>query len=524
MSKIVHLIRACELCEEMVCFSKSCPPSIPTSKSKQRIMIIGFNPSHYDTVAGIPFASNKDNALHDALRNAGVSFDEVYSTYAIKGWQETKKPGKKILKRCAERFLYREIAAYKPTKIVLLGSQVTELFVKTKFNELLNKVLLGPHFHAFVAYDPGYFHHIGLESSQCKTFIRELTKFFSPKYRVSDVTPLPAKNNLFDCEYEITNISSTDTPDDDIGYLEYRSGKEALKLFRDNFLTESRKPVGLDNETINLQADLADPLDFIITVGVSDGEKSLSIAMADLTLEQQKLFLRMVNQLFMLRPVVGHNFKFDLKPFLEPLLRSKRFMDTRIYDTWLIAFLVHEGEMIYGLKQLLFRELGIPDYGIDTSRITEYPLAEVRLYNAKDAYYTVKLLNYLWPKLTKKQQWLCQNVISQNIISFCYMEKCGIHYSKSVLKKFYHFVQGELERTKEILCDVVGDDDFKPTRHQCSDIITTNRWKIGNIRPCKDGKLPNNAEAIAKIRLLNKKNPACQRFCNAYSEYVKRKK
>ena len=517
--KMYSSMRRCSLCDTMNCYSESCPPHIP---STGRVMIIGFNPTKTDTMMNMPFSGEDGRELSLILADAGLKKKQVYLTHLVKGFREDKKPGQREKKTCAARFLTREIVAFKPFKIVALGADVLKYFApKAKVSELSNQILVGKHFHVFMGNQFSYFRRSGVDSREFIAFKRELTRFLSGDYTVDDVTPIGNSDQLLDCTYETSFIAETQNTrvdTDPYEYIEYSSGPSALNQFS-KFNIHTTKPVAFDIETDRLKLDCMPFSDTVVSVAVSDGTTALSVALADLRKSQQQELYNLILMMMVHRPIIGHNTKFDLKPFIRALVTKtsdETYQRIKIYDTMAVSFLNNELEGSYKLKTLLFNIFGLPNYtDVDFSDIRNAPLPQLRRYNARYAYWTWTLFKKLWVELTPIQRRLCSQLISRIILCFTYMEVCGLPYNQRVTANISRFLEKSITAADSQLLDICGFDINSRSTKQMSAFISARKWRLVDVDRTTSGDIARNADNLAKLVAANPKNALVREFTQA---------
>ena len=101
-----------------------------------RLVLVGEQPGDQEDLAGEPFIGPAGEVLDRALRDAGISRDDVYLTNAVKHfhWEENgkhrlhKKPPARAMSACAP-WLHAELAALRPAVIVCLGATAAQVVV-----------------------------------------------------------------------------------------------------------------------------------------------------------------------------------------------------------------------------------------------------------------------------------------------------------------------------------------------------------------------------------------------------------
>lgn len=517
MSKIERLITGCTRCDSMSCYSNSCPPS---GKTDARIMFIGFNPLRNEVFAKEPFASDENRSvLGSILKSAGLKWSDIYMTYAVKGYKEESKPAKVEIENCRAAFLFKEIVAAKPQKIVVFGKDaLCALLSRPQFSEVVNRVYAGPNFHIFVAYSPSYFERIGYNTTQYQAFCRELLYFlkdYKPK-----VKPLQSEDDL-QCSYTIEDLrkASENTDLDNFEYLEYKSGKQALQLFTDMVHEHASGStlLAFDIEADRLKLDLCKPSDTLLSVAIADEKQALSVAMVDLSrFEQDKLTLAIVD-MFHTQPVVGHHLKFDIKLFVRRLMQlsSHRFNSIRLYDSMIACYLHTELEHSYGLKDILARKYALPDYSTDVpyDNLREMPVPSLRRYNARDAFWTRRLFVDTWKLLTKKQQLLCKTLLSDMILSVAFMEVCGLPYNPIVTRNLRKFLEKQIKLFGSEFTDLCdGEAPNTRSNKQLTEFIINQGWSVDGLETTAKGELGRDVDNLSKLIAANPKRKDVKEF------------
>lgn len=92
-------------------------------KRPPKVMIVGEAPGATEDEAGEPFIGASGRLLTDLLKNAGIDRREVYITNSAKCRPPAnRKPKAKEVKTCAHTYLYRELGAFRPEFILMLGN------------------------------------------------------------------------------------------------------------------------------------------------------------------------------------------------------------------------------------------------------------------------------------------------------------------------------------------------------------------------------------------------------------------
>jgi uracil-DNA glycosylase len=136
--------RACELYEDatQVVFG--------SGRSNARLMLVGEQPGHYEDLAGEPFVGQAGAVLAAALKEAGISEDEVYVTNVVKHFHFKAGEGKKRLhqtpktrhiKACLPWF-EAEVERVRPAIIVCLGATAAQSLLGRDFRVTRDRGLI----------------------------------------------------------------------------------------------------------------------------------------------------------------------------------------------------------------------------------------------------------------------------------------------------------------------------------------------------------------------------------------------
>lgn len=138
-------------------------PVKPVFGRNARFMIISDGPGNEEDVAGLMGVSRSNNAVIEAILNAGLDVSDYYWTGLIKRPKKGRMISPDEIKMFAP-YLDREIRALEPPVIVLMGSTTTRNFIsdfKGKASDQAGKVIYNPHLNAnlVVAFSPGEIYH-----------------------------------------------------------------------------------------------------------------------------------------------------------------------------------------------------------------------------------------------------------------------------------------------------------------------------------------------------------------------------
>jgi len=129
-------------------------------------------------------------------------------------------------------------------------------------------------------------------------------------------------------------------------------------------------------------------------------------------------------------PRIVHNAKFELRWMNE--LGAK--MPPVIYDTMMTSWLDDENRA-RDLNDLITQTLKLPSYWheIDHKRMEQHPIRKIAEYNVKDTHYTFLLHRKLYPRLSRKQRKLSEDVLMPLVKLLIRMEESGMHVDQSKL-------------------------------------------------------------------------------------------
>ena len=107
---------------------------------KARVMFVGEQPGDQEDLQGHPFVGPAGRILERALKDAGISRDEVYVTNAVKHFKSEprgkrrihKKPNAREVEAC-KPWLEAEIRALRPDIVVCLGATAAQSLLGRAF-------------------------------------------------------------------------------------------------------------------------------------------------------------------------------------------------------------------------------------------------------------------------------------------------------------------------------------------------------------------------------------------------------
>lgn len=520
-------IRSCAQCENMNCARLSVSPVV-SEVPRNRVMLIGFNPVESDAIAHQMFTRANDQAFMKLFENAAV---RPWITAACKGYSEDKKPTQKTAKLCASTHLLAEIIEFRPQKLVVCGAETfSVLFKNFKFADCVNKVLELPWFDVFVCYSPGYFAYVGFDSVHWTACKRDLSAFLKAPCR----NPLATKTGL-----DLDTLRATEPVEpksigievdhDQYTPIEYNNGagaiRELKRMITGVHATKGVMCFDIETDTLDLNFPCSPRLKHVVANGFCNGQQALSIYSPDLSKTELHELYCLILKMFKHVAVVGHNLKFDVKPFLRYLLKPGSYK--RLYDTLLMARSINELEHTYALKPLLNRTYGLADYAdIDFSNIWNEDRDKLRVYSMRDVYWTRRLFGDLWPQLTRRQKLMTQNIQSDQIITFSFMEACGLPYNPKINQNIYDYVSGVIEEEDANLITVIASLGFEKlntkSSKQLNEFVTEMGWKTDGMDAAAFG-VSFDAANFSKFAEMNRRNKTASKFIKVMQRLNKHK-
>jgi DNA polymerase I-like protein with 3'-5' exonuclease and polymerase domains len=512
--KLTAYIQSCDKCTGTDCAIQSVLPSV-VPVDKLEMMLIGYNPNSYEAIMRNFLTGRNADYFFSVLKACRVNPAACYTTTIVKGFFQDGKPGVKVAGVCSERFFVRELKHYKPAKVIIFGAETfNAMFHKDMtFSDCVNKVINTPWFDALILYSPNYFEHVGVNSTQYQAFCRAIKSFV--EYRVGEKRAFDGTKLKELKTIGVPKVLQANNDLDAYDFVDYRNSADALRKF--DAVVMAGKAVSFDLETRHLYIDAQPFESFILNVGVcNDKKQALSIDAKDLTPADLKELWRRAGLALKTKPIIGANLKFDLKPWIRALSKYRM----KHYDVATIMFLVNELEMSYGLKQMLNRIFNLPDYGYNWSETDPASIdpRERRVYNCRDAYWTMELFKYAWPMLTKKQQALWHSTLGDNIASFSFMEVCGLPYNAKINKHIRKFVSNEIAighaRLESWMKSNIGIDTLNTkSGDQIYRIMQHMKWKYATLDRTKT-RISCDADNMAKFLEENSKNKVACKFAD----------
>ena len=173
---------------------------------------------------------------------------------------------------------------------------------------------------------------------------------------------------------------------------------------------------------------------------------------------------------------IGHHLKFDLS-----VLRWKGFrVEGPLFDTMLAAYLAtpdlrrtmdYLSEALLGYRPIPISDL-IGEKGEDQLSLTEVPLDQVTTYAAEDADITLQLSEVLRSRLEEMGQVrVFRDVECPLIPALVEMEYEGIRCEAEVLRDLSEGLAGEIERAREQIFQLAGENFELNSPRQLGDIL-----------------------------------------------------
>lgn len=342
----------CRLCKMWQYTDEVCEPG--SGRNDADIMI----------VSRMPNGAVYQEMIEQALMAAGIDLERCFFTAVTKCRAFDETPGKKDLKTCYETYLHAEIAAIKPQYILGFG------------NESLTAVT----------------GHSGIMKWRGRVEEHHGAKVLCTVSPAS-VTRNPGQKGAWQADLQlfastVNGHTGTLQPPE----MAIIDTKDKLKNLK--WLLESAELISYDIETKGL--DEWDPNGGIVSLSgtmvhrvLGDDNPRVLTWVVPLWHPQsvfrnswQKVLKYLGPALEAIPKQIAHNGKFDAK-----WMRAYGVMMKVTFDTMLAAHMLDENRL-KGLKPLGRMLLGVAPWGIDTSDLHKYPLAEVLEYNGLDTFYT----------------------------------------------------------------------------------------------------------------------------------------
>lgn len=242
-------------------------------------------------------------------------------------------------------------------------------------------------------------------------------------------------------------------------------GENHLLMLEQALERMARSPdVGLDIETNGLRPSrLKDPM--ILTVAVSNGKESVAFPLDHpkgwgSDSQRRRAWSIFIDFIIKAGPKIVHNEAMELEWF-HYFLGAKTVHHLDWEDSMAVAHTLDERP---GTKSLNFQTrlcfgFWLKDMSrVDSSRLLEYPLPDVLLYNALDAKWTWMVFHERWPELAKDPKYLAEYErklrLGPTLIS---VEARGMMLSADEVERHYKAltgqlssIEGKIQRTPEV--------------------------------------------------------------------------
>jgi uracil-DNA glycosylase family 4 len=325
------------------------------------ILIVGEAPGEKEEYHGIPFVGPAGSLLRQTLKGAGFDMKKVALCNAVMCRPpKNETPKRQEIEMCSRQFLFKDILEMAPKRIVCVGAVASSVFEGDTWQGIPVEKIMHP---AAVLYSP----------NKEGKFKSEVKKIYNVMH------PGEMKKELF-----VVN--------DDAGLKEVGTWLEK----------NAEDIVACDIETTSL-----DPFDQnaqLLCVAFGYRSKAYSISLDG----KDQVFVEKASRLIKERLMdkkttyIFHRCWFDVK-FLE----SRGFRVASYTDTRLMAFLINENRMEYGLKDLVAEYIGKYEYTLEEK--DRHKFGE---YNAEDAFFTYKLYQILQKQMTPE----IENVLNKIIL------------------------------------------------------------------------------------------------------------
>lgn len=166
---------------------------------------------------------------------------------------------------------------------------------------------------------------------------------------------------------------------------------------------------------------------------------------------------------------IAHNAKFDI---LWGLVGTGCGLEKEPKGDWedtsFLCWMNDERQKMSGLKVACWRYLGVDDWSVDVKNVRSLPLDDVLHYNALDSFYTLRLFQYLEPKVLKSErdENVYRNVLLPAMLQFLKVEIRGVPVDEEKRFKLYQNCKKIIDDLTRKARQISGNIDLSPTSSQ----------------------------------------------------------
>ena len=126
VAEITGCLNTCCLCTG--CQFGGSPVVKPSGNPCSSLMIIGKQPTEYESISGIPFSDRGGVLLSFILEHLGLRRNDIYMTYYLKCGNNLDKPS---YEACLNRYIRKELEIVQPKFIITDGLTLARTMVST---------------------------------------------------------------------------------------------------------------------------------------------------------------------------------------------------------------------------------------------------------------------------------------------------------------------------------------------------------------------------------------------------------
>lgn len=367
----------CDNCQ----LNRSCSPLFPAGSNVPDYYIAGDLATTYEIDANQVFSVTypAGQYLNNIMNSLGLTTNNTRLFKSIRCPQKSYTEDNSVLRAICSKFLLMDIYKTNPKIVILLGSEVSKLFLGSRFS--------------YISSSRGRIYEIKIFD---KTF--KVMPTYSPNYVLNN----PSQSEPFtnDLMHAISYVNG-DLVDIAKKHLTYATTYQEFKQYYDQYLAPADMPsYDLETNACDPRSEAAKIVGFSLAPDGSTGiyvvRRSLDYTMPENDWNQ--IVDLVVNEVLKKKKVLVHNCMYEI-PFT---CNEWGFYITNFEDSLIKARLLLGGKTGAGLKDQCIKSLGYPDWDTD-------------LDNYKTAF--SQLLAKLRPTTSGKPRWDLEFISNRGLVA-----------------------------------------------------------------------------------------------------------
>jgi len=401
MPVLDNLCQSCQLYKKNDGKNPNLPP---TGSLKPLLYVLGIAPDRTDDRMGKIFSGSSSTNIKTALENIGADLTRVRYGNAIGCVPLKNIVGTEELEICSQKVL-DDIEKMQPNAILAMGEEALRVLWPNAFEAVYTitrtrggvvpyKLKSGKLIGVVPTLSASYVSHgKGITPEMEQVWVDDITLAWDTAAFEGEETPLVQKEKagIYAEPEEIIHVKTV----------------AQLKAFFEEL--KQQTIVAFDFETTGLspwKLQIPQKIDpALFSIGFAFGNKAFSIPLYKFWSEQttksiyEAIGKWLTGEACQGQIKIAHNLKFDLLWGLvhtaESVITGKKAheleLNSLFQDTQIMSWILDERPGMSKLKVAAWKYLGKEAWDIDVTNVFKHQLGDVLTYNAKDAFYTLKL-------------------------------------------------------------------------------------------------------------------------------------